>query len=84
MTPAASRVRLEALVVARDQDEIIAAAREAVGIEGPDARRGAGHERRAVVFGSSHIAISFMRNHLCCRRPVTTGAIARTIPRITY
>src|SRR5712691_8172169 len=78
------RQRLEALAVARDQEEIIAAAREAVGVEGPYARRGAGHERRTMVLGSSHIAFSFMRNHLYCRRPVTPGAFARTIPLLTH
>jgi hypothetical protein len=57
----ALRQRLETLTIAYDQNEIIAAACEAVGIDGPGARRGAGDEGRALVLGSRYIAFSFIR-----------------------
>ena len=60
----AIRRRIKAISAARDEDQVVAATRQSVGLDGPDAGRGAGNHRLAqapgrLVLGSGcHFAIS--------------------------
>src|SRR5262245_53513261 len=58
----------------------VASACKAVSIDGPDARRGARHENRALIIGSSHMAILFMSGAQRCgmlivHKPSLVGVI---------
>jgi hypothetical protein len=63
----------EPLAVAGDKDQVVAAPRETIGVDGADARRGAGDKRGSLALDDSHNVVSFIAGRPPARERFTSA-----------